>query len=82
LSLPEKLCPLGFMWIEFSITGGHTSGQLQIRNLRQEAAPGYVTPKPEERFTVGCYPRWLFGEQAFWTIAGLPYDFNEALLLG
>ncbi len=28
----------------------------------------------------GYFPRWIYKEQAFWTIVGVPDDFNESLL--
>ncbi len=67
--------------LEIAITGGHGKGRLDVRNLIVErginARKEWVS-SPAKR--TGCYPRWFWSEQAYWTLAGVPDDESEALI--
>ncbi|MFH0909631.1 MAG: hypothetical protein V1929_12795 [bacterium] len=64
--------------IEFAVTGGKGRGQVCIDELALKTLPpGAAAEVPESN---GRCPRWLSDEQAFWTLAGVPGDDNEALL--
>ncbi|HDM37475.1 MAG TPA: hypothetical protein ENG55_00270, partial [Candidatus Omnitrophica bacterium] len=75
--------PARFIKIDFKKSA--TDEGYVLKEITIKGPDEFLTPQKHyeilaEELPKGYFPRWLYKEQAFWTVVGIPEDFKESLL--